>query len=218
MPPVITVLVLAYVVRFLFAPVETVKWIGAPFMLLPSALGVLPSIREGDVHAVDLSISSPILTIERAGIYAVYAADNVMLARANVYVDRKSSWISAVNVDTGVTTAGAIVTRGATIYDPIAVPGRPVLTLALPNAGRYKLDFPRQTGRVYFAPDPIDGRERLVIGSIVAQIMMGLLIVVLCRRQQIVESHFARKHRAEEMRRKRVESAKFVRDWNNHMG
>ena len=74
LPPLLAVLLLALVARFLSAPVETQKWIGAPFLVVPTALGILPPVSADDVHTVNLKTRSPVVQIDAPSQHAVYAA------------------------------------------------------------------------------------------------------------------------------------------------
>lgn len=212
-PPIVTVIVLAYLARFLSAPVETVKWIGAPLLVLPTALGLLPSVKSDEVRTIGLSAPSPILDIPAPGQYAVYADRDDMLLRANYIATQPEPWISIREVAGGAELPAFNVQSGAQIWHPMAVPGRPVVTFALPRAGQYELVYGPQSGEVYFAPDPVSGREGLLMLSFVVQIGVVASGFMLWAWPKTQRSRANARLAAEELKRKKAESAEFVRQF-----
>ena len=164
---------------FLISPLETIKRIGAPFMVLPAAFGLIPSIAPTDVQAISLAHKSPKIMITRPGQYAVYANENSVLTRANLLEATDTTWITAHSVPPGDETPGVNIVRGALPYDPIAVPGRPIATFTLTRPGTYTLAYPTQSGTVYFAPDPTTGRESVIVSAFIAQIIGVFVIGVI---------------------------------------
>ncbi len=212
-PPVTTMLVLAYVVRFLYAPVETVKWIGAPFMLLPSALGVLPAVTSEDVRTIGLRTPSPILDIPAPGQYAVYADREDVLLRANYIATQATPWISIREIASGTELPAFNVQSGSQIWHPVAVPGRPVVTFALPRAGQYELVYGPQSGEVYFAPDPVTGREGVLALAVAAQIAIVAGSVTIWAWPRIRTGRAKARLEAAKLERKRAEAAEFVKQF-----
>ena len=216
--PIVTVLVLAYIARFLSAPIETVKWIGAPLLFLPTALGVLPSVKSDDVRSIGLRAPSPILDIPAPGQYAVYADREDMLLRANYIATQATPWISIREVASGAELPAFNVQSGAQIWHPMAVPGRPVVTFALPRAGQYELLYGRQSGEVYFAPDPVSGREGLLTLLFAGQIGIVMAALTPSVWPRIKHNWANTRLAAEEQKRKRAESAEFVRQFGGKDG
>ncbi len=211
--PIVTVLAVAYIARFLSAPVETVKWIGAPLLFLPTALGVLPTVNSNDVRTIGLRAPSPILDIAAPGQYAVYANREDMLLRANNIAAQATPWISIREAAGGAELPAFNVQSGAQIWHPMAVPGRPVVTFALPRAGRYELVYGPQNGEVYFAPDPVSGREGLITALFAVQIAIVVTALALWGWPRLKRSRASAQLAAEELKRKQAESAEFVRQF-----
>lgn len=212
-PPAAALAVLLFVARFLSEPVETVKWIGAPFLVIPQAIGALPTVSAADVREVSLRQASPALDAPQPGRYALYAADDQMQMRANMLADVNAAWVRIRPLGAGASAeiTGTVVKRGAAIYDPIAVAGRPVATFELPSAGRYELLYPRQSGSLYFGPDPISGREGVVIGWIAGQLAVIGALIVAASWPRIRARRARAREAAAELARKRAATEEFLK-------
>ena len=212
-PPTLALLVLAFVARFLSAPVETTKWIGAPFLLAPQMLGLIPSVHSDAVRPITLREASPVLEITKPGQYALYAADETMQLRSNAMSDMNAAWIRMrpAGADASATITGVVVTRGAAIYDPIAIAGRPAMSFTIEKPGRYELIYGKQSGVLYFAEDPVTGYESVIGAAILAQLLLIGGIVLLISLPRIREQRAQARVAAEELKRKRAEAAEFVR-------
>lgn len=211
LPPAIAVPVMVFIVRFFVAPVETLKWLGAPFLLLPTALGVLPVVGAGDVHLVVLNTRSPVIQIDAPGQFAMYASDDTMLIRANMLADSDVTWLKLREVGAAEPVASTVIKRGALVYDPIAVPGRPVMSFAVTKRGRYELVFVRQSGEMYFAPDPVTGRDATIMTWIAGQVFVLLAVLLIWALPRLRASRAQARLAAEEASRKRAEAEEFVR-------
>ncbi len=205
--------VFAFAAGFLIAPVNTVKWLGAPFMFLPSAVGLLPSVGPSDVQTVSLLQPSPKIAIARPGQYAVYTDEASVLMRANLMEASAATWIKLASSSAGDATSGDAtsgdatsgdeapgmnVGRGVLPYDPLAVPGRPIVTFAVDKPGIYTLVYPRQSGTLYFAPDITTGREATILLAIIGQISAVVIIGLgvfwpRIRRYRLQQRQFAAK-------------------------
>ena len=215
-PPIAALVALVFLVNFARAPVETLKWIGAPFMVLPTALGMMPG-SGGAIQPVALKEASPALEVAAPGRYALYAADEIMQMRSNMLADANAAWVRVrplgadASAGAAVEITGSVIKRGAAIYDPVSIPGRPVVSFLIPTAGTYELVYPRQSGVLYFAPDWVTGREGVLGGMIVAQLaVIAALITVLAWPRIRVRREQARLA-AEALAKKRAASAEFVR-------
>ena len=155
---------------FLVSPVQTVKCIGAPFLVLPAAVGLIPSIGPTEVQAISLLHPAPEITIVRPGQYAIYADEDSVLMRANMLEAATATWITVQAAPDGGAIPGSNVVRGVLPYDSVVVPGRPIATFAIATPGRYTLAYPIQSGTVYFAPDTTTGREGVIAFAVIAQI------------------------------------------------
>ncbi|MCX6016974.1 MAG: hypothetical protein NTZ50_00480 [Chloroflexi bacterium] len=212
-PPAVALLMLVFVVRFLSAPVETTKWIGAPFLIVPQLLGLTPVVSSSAVQTITLREASPVLEVTQPGQYALYAADETMQLRANAMSDMNTAWVRMrpAGADASATITGIVVTRGAAIYDPIAIAGRPTMSFLIEKPGRYELIYGRQGGVLYFAEDPVTGYEGVIRSAILVQLLLigGLMLLISLPRirQQRADARIA----AEELKRKRAEAAEFVR-------
>lgn len=211
MPPAIAALVLAFVIRFFAAPVETLKWLGAPFLALPTLLGAVPSVGASDVHLVVLNTRSPVIQIDTPGQFAAYASDDTMLIRANTLADSDVAWIKLKEVGAAEPVASTVIKRGALIYDPVAVPGRPVMSFAVAKPGRYEMVFVRQSGELYFAPDPVTGRDGTIMAWIAGQVLVILAVLLIWALPRLRASRVQARLAAEEAVRKRAEADAFVR-------
>ena len=206
-------LVVALIVGFFTSPVDTLKWLGAPLLVLPSVLGITPTAKPEEIQTVSLYQDSPVVTVERAGQYAIYTDDRNVLSRANMLEGTGASWITAQLTPTGVVEiSGAPVLRGARPYDPVSVRGRPILTFNLPDAGHYVLSFSPQSGTVYFAPDDVTGREAAIVIAMAAQIIAIAIAVLLVRWPQLQRAEQQRRQLAGKLAQKRVKDQKFWQD------
>lgn len=210
-PPAAALIVLVFLVSFVRAPVETLKWIGAPFMVLPNLLGLLPGIGEA-VQPVNLKQPSPPLDVSVPGRYALYAADENMQMRSNMLADSNVAWVRLrpFGGDAAQEITGTVIKRGAAIYDPLSIPGRPVVSFLAPAAGKYELVYPRQSGTLYFAPDWVTGREGLLLAMIVVQLAVLAAIVIAPAWPRIRARREDARRAAEEMARKRAATDAFL--------
>ena len=215
-PPVVALLVLVFLVSFARAPVETLKWIGAPFMVLPTAFGMLPGSGE-EIRPVTLRDASPALEIAAPGRYALYAADENMQMRSNMLADANAAWVrirplgAGASASASVEITGSVIKRGAAIYDPVSIPGRPVVSFLIPTAGTYELVYPRQSGVLYFAPDWVTGREGVLGGMIVAQLAVIAALITVLAWPRIRARREQARIAAEALAQKRAASAEFLR-------
>jgi hypothetical protein len=212
-PPALGLAALLFVVSFLGDPVQTVKWIGAPFLVVPQAIGALPTVSAEDVRVVPLREASPALDVPQPGQYALYAADDQMQMRANMLADVNAAWVRLLPLGAKAEAeiVGTAVKRGAAIYDPIAVAGRPVATFAVPAAGRYELVYPRQSGELYFGPDPISGREGVVLAWIAGQAAVIAAAIVAASWPRILARRARARAAAAELARKRAATDEFLK-------
>ena len=198
---------------FLVSPVQTVKRIGAPFMVLPAAIGLVPRITSSDVYAISLVNKSPEIVITQPGQYALYTDEQSVLMRANMLEAVNASWASLRAQSTGQETAGVNIVRGVLPFDPITVPGRPIVTFAVANPGAYTLVYPIQSGTVYFAPDSTTGREGVILLAGLAQIVFVVILGVGIFWSRIRRYRLQQQQLAAKLVQKRAHAEAF---WQRH--
>jgi|GEM_PF-5396500 len=215
---VIGLLVLALIVGFFRAPIEAIKWLGAPLLFLPSLLGITPIVSASEIQTLSLYQTNPIVRVDRAGQYAVFTDDRQVLSRANMLEGIGVGWMSAQltgtqDLPTGQappkTIDGSTVLRGVRPYDPVTVPGRAIITFGFPEAGRYVLSYPPQSGTVYFVPDYVTGREVTIALAVAAQIIVVVLVVIVLRWPQLRRSRQLHRLLAHKLAQKRAKDEAF---------
>ena len=176
----LSVLVIVVGLILLCSASSVVKWVGAPFLVLPRVLGLLEPVHSDEIVAIPMTSSPTGVTFPRAETYAVYVSDLDLLEVSNELVDTGSPpWLIVQRAATGASIPVALVERGLLPYDEPRAPGRPVLLFEIPEPGTYALTHPRRTSDLYLVPDRTTGREAVIVGSFGVQ--LALLSVPLVR-------------------------------------
>ena len=68
------------ILALLWSPSEPVKWVGAPFLYLPSMLGLIQRVTPDELHSVPLASSSTRLDLAKPGRYQIFADDYEILS------------------------------------------------------------------------------------------------------------------------------------------
>ena len=63
------------ILALLWSPSEPVKWVGAPFLYVPSMLGLIQRVTPDELHSVSLASSPARLELAKPGRYQIFADD-----------------------------------------------------------------------------------------------------------------------------------------------
>jgi hypothetical protein len=211
----IVLAVLVFIVSFVRTPHLVVKLAGAPLQVLPTLLGITPLITQQEVRPIDLYERSVIVLLTRPGNYAIYSDDQQVLLRTGMMEEATGmsrTWVSIKTVESGEAVPGSYIARGAAPWDPLIVPGRPLMTFVIAEPGRYEIEYPPQSGTVSFAPDYTTGREAIILLTWAAQIVTVTLIVVLLSLPRIRRRRQAQRQLDQVLDRKRAAAEAFWQD------
>lgn len=206
--------ILVFIISFVRTPHLMVKLTGAPLQVLPTLLGITPIITQPEVRTIDLHERSVIVLLTRPGNYAIYSDDQQVLLRTGMIEEATGmgrTWVSIKTVESGEAVPGSYIARGAAPWDPLIVPGRPLMTFAIAEPGRYEIEYPPQSGTVSFAPDYTTGREAIILLIWVAQIVVVVMIVVLLSLPRIRRRRQAQRQLGQLLDRKRAATEAFWR-------
>ncbi len=204
-------LILVPVVLVLFFLYSTffVKALGAPFLLLPSALGLIERASPADVIRVPTSPHAAVFYVEHPGRYVVYA-DDVFWRRDETHLDVRETalnpqhdWLRIQDVAAGEEVPVHRVRRGVRPYDEIVVKGRPMYTFYATHPGYYRAVY-LYSPPAYVAviPDHVSGKEGLL--SLLIDLQVGALVAYPVWRR------FRRWHQQREEKRRKREEAERV--------
>ena len=207
----IGLLLLVGFISFLAVPIETIKWLGAPFLIIPSALGIYHPVSSAEVWDIALYGGDPQIDITAPGPYTLYSNDTNVLMRANMLDDMHSVWITLKSVDGQREISGTNVTRGVRPYDSVAVRGRPIVLFEVAQAGAYDLTYSRQSGQVTLIRDDSVGRESTLVLVMLAQPVVLALIVTLAYLPRIRKQLAQRRALDEKLAQKRAATEAFWR-------
>jgi hypothetical protein len=140
---------------------------------LPQALGLIPKISTADVRTLDLTSSPSTIELPAPGPYQVYC-DNYELLELTLLLEQQQAlpWLKVTNVETGATVPTEFVARGLMPYDPVAVPGRPILRFVTYDAGVFETQHLTRSSAVYVVPD-------YTTGALVALLQMAVIVAVV---------------------------------------
>lgn len=215
--PGIALVVLVFLVLFIQTPIEVVKLIGTPLQILPTLVGITPFIPPQEILTIDLHTGPVVVTISRPGNYAIYSDDQQILMRTGMIetalgAASGNTWVKIRSVERGEDAPGAYVARGASLWDTLAVRGRPLMTFVIAEPGQYEILYPPQSGTVSFAPDYTTGREAIILLAWAAQIAVIALIVALLLLPHIRRRRQAQRQVAAKLDRKRAAAEAFWED------
>ncbi len=140
-----------------------IKWVGAPFLLLPDALGLARQVQRQEIMPFDLNVSPNAVTLPAAGRYAIYiGAVEVLEVTDQIMASGADPWLSVKSLANGRAQPVEFIRRGMAPFDTPFAPGRPVMTFTVPAAGRYELTHMRRLATAAIVPDYVTGQESLL--------------------------------------------------------
>ncbi len=172
-------LVLAIIATMLLCSIgEVLKVAGAPFLFIPSILGLTSTLGPEDVHTISAASSPVTLRLTQAGPYAVYLDDYDLLVTTDALMAQNGhSWLKVTEADTGDELPTTFIDRGVRPYDSPYVKGRPVIGFTIPHSGVYQLSMPRRNVNIYVVPDYITGNETTL--TLIYVVQIGLIAGVI---------------------------------------
>ena len=190
---------------FFLAPV-LVKVAGAPFLVIPSALGLVQRASADEVVVLSTSAYNTTFFLPRAGRYVIYADDVFWNRRDDTEEVRQSAlvpgrkWLDIQYLETEEPIPLRVVHRGLRPYDELAARGRPMFTFQAPGPGWYSARY-LYSPPAYVAvlPDYVTDKEDQLIMWIILQ--LGLLLTY-----PTIRTMKRWRERRETQRRKREEA------------
>jgi hypothetical protein len=187
-----------------------VKLVGAGFMVIPSALGIVQRVSPQEVITYDMSRSPTLIGISQPGRYAVYAYDSDLLTISDQLEQSNAApWITVKSQITNEPVPVAFVSRGMRPYDTFLAKGRPALSFVITNPGVYVMTHLARPVRISIVRDYVTGNERTLTMVILAQIAVVVIPLMFLYTRRYLTRQDARKAA---QRRKRQESEAFWRD------
>ncbi|GEM_PF-3492501 len=175
---------------------DVLKTIGTPFLLIPSALGLIRNVGPEDVIPLDLANSPTTMWLPEAGTYAVYVDDVDLLSTTDTLIESKAHpWLKVKATDTGEIITANFIERGLRLYDTPFAKGRPVINFTIARAGTYELTYPRRHLKVSIVPDHTTSHETLLTFIYLVQIVLSAGLVVFCWRRRNHQERAAAKER-----------------------
>jgi hypothetical protein len=176
---VLGMLIAAVCLGLLFSASSVVKWVGAPFLILPRALGIIGGFAPHEIVEIPLGSPPTGVTFPAAESYAVYVSDLRLLEVADVISDSGAPpWLVLQREDTGESVPVEAIARGLIPFDEPRVPGRPVYRFTIEEPGTYAVTHPRSVSSAFLVPDRITGKESQLAWAAVIQLAL-LAIPVL---------------------------------------
>lgn len=166
---------------------QGVKWAGSALLYLPEQLGLVRTVRPGEVFNFDMTRSPVKVNFARAGLYQVYTSDYDLLVISDQLAQSDSPpWITITNVNGGAPASVSHITRGLLPYDTPQAPGRPVIEVQISEPGEYQLDYPTRPAEISMVPDYSTGHEALIYTAFAVQLLILALpvAILLYRREQ----------------------------------
>ena len=152
---------------------QGVKWFGSVLLFLPDRLGVVRTVRPGEVLELEMSKSPTQLTFTRAGLYQVYTSDYDLLVISDLLAASDAPpWVTVTHVAGGPPVRVTYIERGLLPFDTPHASGRPVLEIEISDPGAYVLDYPTRKATMSLAPDYATGHESLIYGAFAIQILI----------------------------------------------
>ncbi|HSR48404.1 MAG TPA: hypothetical protein VLL77_10530 [Anaerolineales bacterium] len=178
---------------------SVVKWVGAPFLVVPRVLGILEPVRGNEIVTVPMGSPPTAVTFPRPDTYAIYIADVPLLETTNTMIDVDAApWLVIQRADTGETIPVEYIDRGLIPFDEPRVPGRPVMRIEVPAAGTYVMVHPRRGFSFYLVPDRVSGKEALIVLLILAQLaLLSIPLLVIYGRPWLARRRRWREHQRE---------------------
>jgi hypothetical protein len=169
-------LIAAVCLGLLFSASSVVKWLGAPFLIIPRALGIIGTFAPYEIVELPLGSSPTGVTFPAAESYAVYVSDLRLLEVAAVISGSAAPpWLVLQREDTGESVPVEAIDRGLSPFDEPRVPGRPIYRFTIEEPGTYAVSHPHSVSSAYLVPDRITGKESRL--AVAALIQLALLAV-----------------------------------------
>lgn len=155
---------------------ETLKWLGAPFLLLPDALGIIERPAKDETLEI-VSLDGETFTFELAkpGSYLVYVSAKggiILISDLNLTLNGPEGRVPVV-----------MINKGAKPYDTPLLRGYAGFRFVIEEAGSYRLYVqnaaPRQIAVLGIAYDYITGHESVFAWSMVVQVGVVLAVAGL---------------------------------------
>lgn len=172
---VFMVLTLGFLSIYLFLDLtNTIKWLGAPFLLIPDALGVIDRVRPEETHEFITSTrQSYEIALDKPGTYLIYLdAQGGFIIESDVTLS-----LSGPDGQVRIVPSG----RGAKAYDTFLLHGFPAFRFTIEQPGTHLLNIRpnlnHQIVVIGIAPDYINGNTMLFAWAINLQV--GLIVAVI---------------------------------------
>jgi len=152
---------------------QGVKWAGTVLLFVPERLGMVRTVRPGEVLDIAMSRSPTQVTFARAGLYQVYTSDYDLLVISDELARSDSPpWVTITRAESGTPVDITYIQRGLLPFDTPHVAGRPVLEIAIAEPGSYILDYPTRGATMSLAPDYATGHEGMIYTAFAVQILI----------------------------------------------
>jgi len=177
---------------------QGVKWAGTVLLFIPDRLGLVRTVKPGEVLDIAMDQSPTQVTFARAGLYQVYTSDYDLLVISDELARSDAPpWVTVTRAEGGTQVEGTYIQRGLLPIDTPHVSGRPVLEFEIAEPGAYILDYPTRGATMSLAPDYATGQEGVIYGAIAVQILILALPfgLVLFRREQRIRERLRAKRR-----------------------
>lgn len=177
---------------------QGVKWFGSVLLFLPERLGLVRTVRPGEVLDLEMSKSPTQVTFARPGLYQVYTSDyDLLVISDQLATSDAPPWVRITQVDGGPPVLVTYIKRGLLPFDTPHAAGRPVMEIEIIEPGSYTLDYPTRKATMSLAPNYASGRETLIYAAFGVQIFLLALpfLRMLLRREQQTRSLVRAKRR-----------------------
>jgi hypothetical protein len=159
---------------------DVIKYVGAPFLYLPSRLGLIEVVERDQIQTLAKYSQETLLEFEEPGIQVIYTDDyDLLLASIQLEQNDGNPWINVTRFETGEKIPAEFVSRGLMPYDTPQAAGRPVIMFDVPSAGMYKIQHPSKPTDISVLPDYNTGKESILFFSYLLQIGVLVLPFVL---------------------------------------
>lgn len=156
---------------------QIVKWTGYVFLWLPARIGIVETASPSDIITADFSINPTPVTFPKAGAYNLYTNNLDLLELADATEESTTPWLV---IQPAGGSEGQVpvrfITRGLAPFDTPFAKGRPIFYFIIDKPGNYTLRHPSRPTQVNFVPDYTTGKERLVAGVFIGELLVIGLI------------------------------------------
>jgi hypothetical protein len=196
------ILIVVVMVVLICSASSMVKWAGSAFLVLPRIVGLLGSVRGGEIVTLPMDSSPTAVVFPRPEKFLLYTGDLELLEiAANLQEANATPWLVVQRADTGEVVPVSFVRRGLMPYDDPRAPGRPTLAFEIAEPGTYALSHPRRAFPVALVPDRTSGKEGLILGAFMAQLALLALPATLIFGRPWLERRRAWRRHQQERRR-----------------